>query len=196
MARLPVTRAVRPLPLALALAACLHGAPPAPAPGQPAEVAVLEAVVRRIRAHPPHRGLPLAVAPVTLSWDPIRYPLTLSGRYADAALDLEGKRGRLEPVRPPLLAGVEVRREGVYDPYDLRAYLLLRFSPVGFSADTMHAALVVVFDCGPGCASQEAVGLRRAANRGWRIAEVRRDTALTADVGAPAAPDSGEGTPR
>ncbi len=186
MARRPVTRRAGPLAAALALSACLHAAPPAPLPGEAPETTVLEALVRRFRAHPPHRGLPLAVAPVTVSWDPARYPLPLSDAFGEAALDLDGKQGRLERIGPPFLAGVEVRREGVYDPYDLSTYLLLRFSPVGFSADTSRAVVVVAFDCGPGCGSQAAAGLRRAGNGGWRIAELRRGA-------APAPPDSAAG---
>jgi len=90
-----------------------------------------------------------------------------------AVADLLSKGGLLEPIRPPYLAGVAVRREGVYDPYDIEQYLLIRFSPVGFSADSARAALVVVYDCGPGCGSPFGVGLRRAANGGWRIAQFR-----------------------
>ena len=144
----------------------------APEPGQSADVVVMEAVVKRARAHPPHRGFPLAVAPVTVSYLPDRYPFDLGPEFAAAADDLGTKGGRLEPIRPPYLSGVPVRREGVYDPYDLQQYLLVRMSPVGFSADSARAALVVVYDCGPGCGSQAAVGLRRASNRGWRIARV------------------------
>jgi len=67
-----------------------------------------------------------------------------------------------------------VRREGVYDPYNLEQYLLIRLSPIGFSADSGRAALVVVFDCGPGCGSHIGLGLRRARNGGWRIAQAVR----------------------
>ena len=87
--------------------------------------------------------------------------------------DLAAKQGRLDPIRPPYLSGVPVRREGVYDPYDLAQYLLIRFSPVGFSGDSARAAMVVVYDCGPGCGSRAAIGLRRARNGGWRVAQVR-----------------------
>ena len=66
-----------------------------------------------------------------------------------------------------------VRRAGEYDPYDIEQYLLIRFSPVGFSADSARAVLLVVYDCGPGCGSRVGVGLRRATNRGWRVAQVR-----------------------
>ena len=166
-------RAAPALYAALLLAACVP-APPAPEPGEPADVAVMTAVAARFRARPPHRGFPLAVAPVTVSYLPERYPLALSREFAAAVADLGTKAGRLDPIRPPYLAGLAVRREGVYDPYDLEQYLLLRFSPVGFSADTSRAALVVVFDCGPGCGSQAGIGLRRATNGGWRLAEVRR----------------------
>jgi hypothetical protein len=172
------------LPASLAASACIHGAPRAPEPGVPADVTVMTAVVQRFRAHPPHRGFPLAVAPVTVSWQPDRYPLALRPEFAAAAADLETKRGRLDPIRPPYLAGVAVRREGVYDPYDLEQYLLLRFSPVGFSPDSTRAAVVVVFDCGPGCGSLAGIGLRRSPNRGWRIAEVRR-------AAQPPPPDTG-----
>jgi len=159
---------------ACALAGCALHHVPAPPPGQPADVAAMTAVVARTRARPPHRGFPLAVAPVTVSYEPDRYPLGLRPEFAAAAADLLSKSGLLEPIRPPILAGVLVRREGVYDPYDIEQYLLIRFSPVGFSADSARAALVVVYDCGPGCGSQFGVGLRRATNRGWRVAEIQR----------------------
>lgn len=171
------------VPISLAVAACIHGAPAAPAPGEPADVSVLTAVVQRYRAHPPHRGFPLAVAPVTVSYQPDRYPIALRAEFAGAVADLDAKRGRVEPIGPPYLAGVPVRRQGVYDPYDIEQYLLLRPSPVGFSADSGRAALVVVFDCGPGCGSQAGVGLRRAPNGGWRIAQVIR-------IAPPPAPDT------
>ncbi len=169
----PRRRAAALLAVSLAASGCIHLAPPAPSPGEAADVTVLETLVRRFRTHPPHRGYPLAVAPVTISFDPERHPVGLRPEFAAAADDLTATGGRLDPIRPPLLAGVPVRREGVYDPYDMQLYLLLRFSPVGFSADSTRAAVVVVFDCGPGCGSQAALGLRRAANRGWRIAELR-----------------------
>ncbi len=167
------------------LGACVS-APPAPEPSEPADVTVMAAAAARFRGHPPHRGFPLAVAPVTLSYLSERYPVALRGEFAAALTDLGTKAERLDPIRPPYLAGVPVRREGVYDPYDLQQYLLLRFSPVGFSADSLRAVLVVVFDCGPGCGSQAALGLRRATNRGWRIAEVRR-------VPEPPPPDTAAG---
>jgi hypothetical protein len=176
-------------PAALAVSACIHAAPPAPSPGEPAEVTVQTAIVRRFRAHPPHRGYPLAVAPVTISYLPERYPLALRPEFAAAAADLATKRERLDPIRPPYLAGVPVRREGMYDRYDLRQYLLLRLSPVGFAPDTSRAAAVVVFDCGPGCGSQAGLGLRRASNGGWRVVEVRR-------VPLPPAPDTTAAGPR
>ena len=175
-------------PVALLLAACIHAAPPAPEPGEPAELTVQTAIVRRFRAHPPHRGFPLAVAPVTISYLPDRYPLFLRQEFAAAVVDLAAKRERLDPIRPPYLAGVPVRREGVYDPYDLRQYLLLRLSPVGFGPDTTRAAAVVVFDCGPGCGSQAGLGLRRASNGGWRVVEVRRIPLLPAPDTAAAGP--------
>jgi hypothetical protein len=159
---------------ALALSACALHHVPAPPPGQPADVAVMVSVVERTKSRPPHRGFPLAVAPVTVSYEPDRYRLELPPEFAAAVEDLHAKRGRLDPIRPPYLAGVAVRREGVYDPYDVEQYLLVRLSPVGFAADSARAALVVVYDCGPGCGSQFGVGLRRAANRGWRVTEFRR----------------------
>jgi hypothetical protein len=164
----------RALPLlAVGCAACVSPGATAPAPGESADVTVMTAVVERVRARPPHRGFPLAVAPVTLSYEPSRYPLDLRREFASAVADLATKHGRLEPIRPPYLSGVPVRREGVYDPYDLERYLLVRFSPVGFSADSARAAVVVVYDCGPGCGSRAGIGLRRAPNGGWRIAAVR-----------------------
>lgn len=160
--------------IALTLSACALHHIPAPPPGQPADVAAMTAVVERTKARPPHRGFPLAVAPVTVSYEPDRYPLALRSEFAAAVADLTAKRERLDPIRPPILGEVLVRREGVYDPYDIAQYLLIRLSPVGFSADSARAALVVVYDCGPGCGSSFGVGLRRAANRGWRVAEFRR----------------------
>jgi hypothetical protein len=183
-------RALRALPLAVvALSACFRSSVTAPEPGQPADLTVMTAVVERARARPPHRGFPLAVAPVTVSYEPERYPLALRREFAAAIADLDTKRGLLQPIRPPFLAGVAVRREGLYDPYDLEQYLLLRFSPVGFSADSARAALVVVYDCGPGCGSQAGIGLVRAANGGWRIVEVRR-------APEPPAADTATGPPR
>lgn len=179
------------LPTAL-LAACIGPGATAPEPGQTADVTVMTAVVQRVRARPPHRGFPLAVAPVTVSYEPERYPFALRREFAAAIADLGAKHGLLEPIRPPYLAGIPVRREGVYDPYDLDPYLLVRFSPVGFSADSSRAALLVVYDCGPGCGSYAGIGLRRAPNGGWRVAEVRpvngppRDPALPAS--SPATP--------
>ena len=170
--RIPVLAAF--LPVSLAAAACIHGSPPAPEPSEPADVTVMTAVVQRFRAHPPHRGYPLAVAPVTVSYRSDRYPIALRDEFAEAEADLDAKGERLDPIRPPYLAGVGVRREGGYDPYDLQQYLLLRLSPVGFSPDSSRAALVVVFDCGPGCGSLAGVGLRRATNRGWRVTQVLR----------------------
>jgi hypothetical protein len=134
----------------------------------------MTSVVERTKSRPPHRGFPLAVAPVTLSYEPDRYPLELRSEFAAAVTDLVSKRGVLEPIRPPILSDVPVRREGEYDPYDVAQYLLIRLSPVGFSADSARAALVVVYDCGPGCGSRFGVGLRRATNRGWRVAQFRR----------------------
>jgi hypothetical protein len=177
------------IPVSLAASACIHGAPPAPQPGDPADVTVMTAVVQVFRTHPPHRGFPLAVAPVTLSYRPDRYALDLRPEFAAAAADLETKRERLDSIGPPYLAGVAVRRVGVYDPYDTQPYLLLRFSPVGFSDDSVRAAVVVVFDCGPGCGSQAALGLRRSSNRGWRIAQVRHSA-------APPVADTTESLPR
>lgn len=159
--------------LALALSACVP-LPPPPEPGETADVAAMTAVVARLRSRPPHRGYPLTVAPVTVSFRPDRYPLDLGREFAGAVADLSTGHDRLEPVRPPYLAGVPVRREGVYDPYDLEQYLLIRLSPVGFSADSSRAVVLVVLDCGPGCGSQSSFGLRRAANGGWRVAQVRR----------------------
>lgn len=159
---------------ACALAGCALHHVPAPPPGQPADVAAMTAVVERSRARPPHRGFPLAIAPVTVSYEPDRYPLGLRPEFAAAVTDLEAKSGRLEPIRPPYLAGAAVRRQGVYDPYDIEQHLLIRLSPVGFSTDSARAALLVVYDCGPGCGSRFGVGLRRATNRGWRVAQFRR----------------------
>jgi hypothetical protein len=159
---------------ALTLSACALHHVPAPPPGQPADIAAMTSVVARTRARPPHRGFPLAVAPTTVSYEPDRYPLVLRPEFAAAVSDLVSKSGLLEPIRPPILGGVLVRREGVYDPYDIEQYLLIRLSPVGFSADSARAALVVVYDCGPGCGSRFGVGLRRATNRGWRVAQFRR----------------------
>jgi hypothetical protein len=161
------------LVVALGLAACVGPGATAPDPGEAADVTVMRTVAVRVRAHPPHRGFPLAVAPVTVSFEPSRYPLDLRREFASAVADLSTKQGRLDPIRPPYLSGVPVRREGVYDPYDLAQYLLIRFSPVGFSADSARAALVVVYDCGPGCGSRAGIGLRRARNGGWRVAQVR-----------------------
>ena len=171
MARQQVNRPV--LVAALGLAACVGPGAVAPEPGEPADVTVLRAVTERVRARPPHRGYPLAIAPVTLSYEPSRYPVALRPEFAPAVADLDTKHGRLDPIRPPYLSGVPVHREGVYDPYDLSQYLLIRFSPVGFSADSTRAAMVVVYDCGPGCGSRAGIGLRRAANGGWRVAQVR-----------------------
>jgi hypothetical protein len=161
-------------PAALTLSACALHHVPAPPPGQPADVAAMTSVVERTRARPPHRGFPLAVAPATVSYEPDRYPLSLRDEFAAAVADLGTKSGRVEPIRPPYLARVPVRREGVYDPYDLEQYLLIRFSPVGFGADSARAALFVVYDCGPGCGSRFGVGLRRARNGGWRVVQFLR----------------------
>lgn len=157
---------------ALSACALLHHVP-APLPGQPADLAAMTSVVEHTKARPPHRGFPLVVAPVTVSYEPDRYLLGLRPEFAAAVADLESKSGRIEPIRPPILAGVLVRRMGVYDPYDIEQYLLIRLSPVGFSADSARAALVVVYDCGSGCGSRFGVGLRRATNRGWRVAQFR-----------------------
>jgi hypothetical protein len=166
---------VRSTPVAvLAVAACALHRVPAPPPGQPADVAAMTSVVERTRAHPPHRGFPLAVAPVTVSFDPDRYVLDLRPEFAAAVADLKTKRDRLDPIRPPILGEVLVRRAGEYDPYDVAQYLLIRLSPVGFAPDSARAAVLVVYDCGPGCGSQIGFGLRRAANGGWRVAQVRR----------------------
>jgi hypothetical protein len=182
--------AFRAVPIAaVALSACFRSPVTAPQPGEPADLTVMTAVVERVRVRPPHRGFPLAVAPVTVSYEPDRYPVELRSEFAAALADLDGKRGRLEPIAPPYLAGVAVRREGVYDPYDLEQYLLVRLSPVGFSADSARAALVLVYDCGPGCGSRAAMGLRRAANGGWRVAQVRR-------VREPLPPDTAPAAPR
>ncbi len=187
------------LPTAL-LAACIGPGATAPEPGQSADVAVMTAVVERVRARPPHRGFPLAVAPVTVSYEPERYPFALRREFAAALTDLGAKHGLLEPIRPPYLSGIPVRREGVYDPYDLDQYLLVRFSPVGFSADSSRAALLVVYDCGPGCGSRAGIGLRRAANGGWRIGEVRPIPEPAGDrappASAPAVPPGPGASPR
>ena len=148
----------------------------------------MTAVVERTKSRPPHRGYPLAVAPVTLSYEPDRYPLGLRPEFAAAVADLDTKSGRLDPIRPPILSDVPVRRVGVYDPYDVAQYLLIRLSPVGFSADSARAALVVVYDCGPGCGSRFGVGLRRATNRGWHIAQFRRLSEPPSDTATSAAP--------
>lgn len=186
MARRPVRR-LPPL-AALLFAACIGPGATAPEPGQPADVAVMAAVVARIHARPPHRGFPLAVAPFTVSFEAERYPVALRHEFAAALADLGGKHGLVAPIRPPYLAGIPVRREGVYDPYDLDQYLLVRFSPVGFSADSSRAAVLVVYDCGPSCGSRAGIGLRRAANGGWRIAQVRPvpEVAASDTTGTPA----------
>lgn len=158
----------------LDLSGCALHHVPAPPPGQPAGVAAMTAVAERVRRRPPERGYPLAVAPLTLNYEADRYPLDLRGEFAAAVADLATKRGRLDPMGPAPLAGIPVRNEGGFDPYDLAQYLLLRFSPVGFSADSTRAALLVVTDCGPGCGSRLGVGLRRVANGGWRVAQVRK----------------------
>jgi len=146
----------------------------APPPGQPTHVAAMTAVVERVRRRPPERGYPLAVAPATLSYEEDRYPLDLRSEFTAAVADLASQRGRVDPVGPAPVGGVAVRNAGVFDRYDTAQYLLLRFSPVGFNADSTRAALVLVTDCGPGCGSRLGVGLRRAANRGWRVAQVTR----------------------
>ena len=171
-------RFVRPIAalccLALAsLPGCALHHVPAPPPGQPAGVAAMTAVAERVRRRPPERGYPLAVAPLTLNYEADRYPLDLRGEFAAAVADLTAKRDRLDQVGPAPLAGIPVRNAGVFDPYDTAQYLLLRFSPVGFNADSTRAALLVVTDCGPGCGSRLGVGLRRVANGGWRVAQVR-----------------------
>ena len=89
---------------ALALSACALHHVPAPPPGQPADVAAMSSVVARTRARPPHRGFPLAVAPVTVSYEPDRYPLGLRPEFAAAVTDLESKSGRIEPTRPAPLS--------------------------------------------------------------------------------------------
>lgn len=174
--------------IACVLAGCALHHVPTPPPGQPADIAAMTSVVERTKSRPPHRGFPLAVAPVTLSYEPDRYPLELRSEFAAAVTDLVSKLGVLEPIRPPILSDVPVRREGEYDPYDVAQYLLIRLSPVGFSADSARAALVVVYDCGPGCGSRFGVGLRRATNRGWRVAQFRRLREPPSDPSANAAP--------
>jgi hypothetical protein len=158
----------------LELSGCALHRVPAPPPNQPAGVSAMTAVAERVRRRPPERGYALAVAPVTLNFEEDRYRLDLRPEFAAAVADLATKRGRLDPVGPAPLAGIPVRNSGVFDPYDVAQYLLLRFSPVGFSADSARAALVLVTDCGPGCGSLLGVGLRRAANRSWRVAQVLR----------------------
>src|SRR5512137_1249223 len=83
------------LPASLAVPACGPGSPPAPESYDPPEVAVMTAVVHRFRTRPPHRGFPLAVAPVTVSYVPERYPHDLRADFAAAAADLETNRERL-----------------------------------------------------------------------------------------------------
>jgi len=170
---------MRPIasPCCLALA-CLSGCallhPEPPAPALSAEVGAMTSVVERVRARRPHGRFPLALAPATVNYEPDRYPLALRREFDAAVEDLDRKTGRLDPLGSAYIAGVAVRREGVYDPYDLEQYLLIRLSPVGFSPDSTRAALLVVLDCGPGCGSRLGVGLRRAANGGWRVAQVRK----------------------
>jgi len=171
-------RQPHPTPFALlsllGLAACALHRVPAPPPGQPADVAAMTSVVERTRSHPPHRGFSLAVAPVTLNYEADIYRLDLRPEFSAAVADLVTKGGRLDTIPPPFIGGIRVRHLAAFDRYDLAQYLLLRFSPVGFSADSTRAALLVVFDCGPGCGSQAGVGLRRVGNGGWRIAQYRR----------------------
>jgi len=168
-----VLRVASVLP-ALGLAACALHRPSEPVPGQPPHLAAMTSVVERVRRHPPRRGFSLALAPVTVNYEEERYPLRLRPEFGGAVADLVAKRGRLDPIGPSYLAGVPVRRPGEFDPYDTAEYLLVRLSPVGFSPDSTRAALLVVFDCGPGCGSQVGVGLRRASNGGWRIAQYQR----------------------
>jgi hypothetical protein len=171
-------RFVRPIAALCCLAlACLPGCallhPEPPGPALSAEVGAMTSVVERVRARRPHSRFPLALAPATVNYEPDRYPLALRREFDAAVEDLGRKTGRLDPLGPAYIAGVAVRREGVYDPYDIEQYLLIRLSPVGFSADSTRAALLVVTDCGPGCGSRLGVGLRRVANGGWRVAQVR-----------------------
>lgn len=158
----------------LGLGACALHRVPAPAPGQPAHVTVMTTVVERVRRHPPREGYRLAVAPVTVNFETEHYVLGLRPEFAAAVADLEVRGGRLDPIGPPYIGGIVVRREGSHDPYDVAPYLLLRFSPVGFSPDSSRAALLLVFDCGPSCGERVGVGLRRASNGGWRLTQYRR----------------------
>jgi len=151
--------------------ALLHPGPPGPAPST--EVGAMASVVERVRARRPHGRFPLAVAPATVNYLPDRYPIVLRREFDAAVEDLGRKTDRLDPIGPAYIAGAAVRRAGAFDPYDVAQYLLVRFSPVGFSPDSTRAALVVVLDCGPGCGSQAGVGLRRTRNGSWRVAEYR-----------------------
>jgi hypothetical protein len=179
---------IRPVASLCCLAlACLSGCallhPEPLAPALSAELAAMTRVVERVRARRPHGRFPLALAPATVNYEPDRYPLALRREFDAAVEDLGRKTGRLDRLGPAYIAGVAVRREGVYDPYDIEQYLLIRLSPVGFSPDSTRAALVVVLDCGPGCGSQAGVGLRRARNGRWRVAEYRP---IREQVAAPA----------
>jgi len=171
-------RFVRPVavPCCLALA-CLSGCallhPEPPGPALSAEVGAMASVVERVRARRPHGRFPLAVAPATVNFLPDRYPIVLRREFDAAVEDLGRKTDRLDPIGPAYIAGAAVRRAGAFDPYDVAQYLLVRFSPIGFSPDSTQAALVVVLDCGPGCGSQAGVGLRRTRNGRWRVAEYR-----------------------
>jgi len=151
--------------------ALLHPGPPGPALS--AEVGAMASVVERVRARRPHGRFPLAVAPATVNYLPDRYPITLRSEFDAAVEDLGCKTDRLDPIGPAYIAGAAVRRAGAFDPYDVAQYLLVRFSPIGFSPDSTRAVLVVVLDCGPGCGSQAGVGLRRTRNGSWRVAEYR-----------------------
>ena len=151
--------------------ALLHPEPPGPALS--AEVGAMASVVGRVRARRPHGRFPLAVAPATVNYLPDRYPVVLRREFDAAVEDLGRKTDRLDAIGPAYIAGAAVRRAGAFDPYDVAQYLLVRFSPIGFSPDSTRAALVVVLDCGPGCGSQAGVGLRRTRNGRWRVAEYR-----------------------
>ena len=125
-------------------------------------------VIARVRADAPFGPLPLAVGPIYINYQPSIFRAHFGGEFVAAAANLDQKRGIQGPIDPDTIAGAPVRKEATRDSFDVTTMLLVRFTPIGFDADSTHAVVFVTLDCGPQCGGAAAAALRRRHD-GWTV---------------------------